>query len=284
MNSDSFKSAPWFDFYPERFIAGTAIMELSERGAYITLLCHQWLAGSLPEDPRILARLAGGDVAPAVLDKFPVCDDGKRRNAKLESVRVEQMSRMLKSKEKAQKAASARWSNHAPSNAQAMHKHTPSISSEDAGAMLDECLPHPSSLIPHPNTQKPQPREKIKRPTVGPEPEACAVVLPGKPSAELQDCWNEWQQYRQKRASAPFAKDRKPWTEQAARLSAKQIMQYAASHGDRIICDRITKAIASGWQGPNFDGLDGPSAYPRKMTYEQELELHTPNPNSENGW
>jgi hypothetical protein len=126
--------------------------------------------------------------------------------------------------------------------------------------------------------------EKIKRPTVGPEPEACAVILPGKPSAELLEAWREWQHYRQKRASAPFAKDRKPWTEQAARLSAKQIMQYAASHGDRIVCDRITKAIAAGWQGPNFDGLDGLTAYPRKMTYEQELEFHKPDPNSENGW
>ena len=126
--------------------------------------------------------------------------------------------------------------------------------------------------------------EKIKRPAVGPEPEACAVILPGKPSAELCEAWLEWQTYRQKRASAPFAKDRKPWTEQAARLSAKQIMQYAASHGDRIVCDRITKAIAAGWQGPNFDGLDGPAAYPRKMTYEQELEFHKPDPNSENGW
>ena len=127
-------------------------------------------------------------------------------------------------------------------------------------------------------------REKIKRPAVGPEPEACAVILPGKPSAELLEAWREWQHYRQKRASAPFAKDRKPWTEQAARLSAKQIMQYATSHGDRIVCDRITKAIAAGWQGPNFDGLDGPTTYPRKMTYEQELEFHKPDPNSENGW
>ena len=131
MSVDPSKSAPWFDFYPERFIAGTAIMELAERGAYITLLCHQWLAGSLPDDPRILARLVGGEVAPAVLEKFPVCEDGKRRNAKLESVRGDQVERMHKNSERAKKAASARWSPYASSNAQAMlqasNKHAPSI-------------------------------------------------------------------------------------------------------------------------------------------------------------
>jgi len=157
MSADPSKSAPWFDFYPERFIAGTAIMELAERGAYITLLCHQWLAGSLPDDPRILARLVGGEVAPAVLEKFPVCEDGKRRNAKLESVRGDQVERMHKNSERAKKAASARWSPDASSNAQAMlqasNKHAPSI----AQAMPKSCLPQPSTLNPQPNTQEPQP-------------------------------------------------------------------------------------------------------------------------------
>jgi len=186
MSADPFKSAPWFDFYPERFIAGTAIMELSERGAYITLLCHQWLAGSLPDDPRILARLVGGDVAPAVLEKFPVCDDGKRRNAKLESVRGDQVERMHKNSERAKKAASARWSPDASSNAQAMlqasNKHAPSI----AQAMPKSCLPQPSTLNPQPNTQHPQPSDIVSASPPHPNPEKAKRQKFQKPT---QDEW-----------------------------------------------------------------------------------------------
>ena len=266
MNSDSLKSAPWFDFYPERFIAGTAIMELAERGAYITLLCHQWLAGSLPEDPRILARLVGGEVALAVLEKFPVCDDGKRRNAKLESVRAEQMARMLKSKEKAQKAASARWSQNAPSNAQAMHKHTPSISSKDAEAMLEECLPHPSSLIPHPNTQKPQPVEGSGLTPI-PAPE------PPKPKRQkfIKPTLNEWTAYAKQMEH--------PLTENQA-LGA---WDYYEGNGWKVGRNPMVdwRATLRGWARRQKDFAPARSG---KMTYEQELEFHKPDPNSENGW
>jgi uncharacterized protein YdaU (DUF1376 family) len=189
--------AGWFDMYPERFIAGTAIMDLAERGAYITLLCHQWLAESLPADPRILARLAGGDVSPAVLDKFPVCEDGKRRNAKLERVRQEQVERMQKNKGRAQRAANARWAPDAPSNAQAIlqacSKHAPSIPQAYPQAMLEPCHPHPSSLIPQSSFLEPQSRESVGAASATPapapkEPKAKRVRF-AKPSVE------EWTEY-----------------------------------------------------------------------------------------
>jgi hypothetical protein len=124
--------------------------------------------------------------------------------------------------------------------------------------------------------------EKEKRQKPGPEAEACATTLPGNPSAELAEAWQEWQQYRQRRAIAP-GRQRVAWTAQAARLSAKQVSQYAASHGSRIVCDRIASAINGEWQGLNLDKLDNP-ARSGKMTYEEEARIHKPNPNSEYGF
>lgn len=189
MSDAQLRSAPWFDFFPERFIAGTAIMDLSERGAYITLLCHQWLAGSLPDDKRLLSRLAGGDVADVVLEKFPVCADGKRRNDKLESVRSEQIDRMLKSKGRAQKAASARWSqecsSNAPSNAQAMPEHCTSIPQ----AVLEQCLPIPNTQYPITNTLIPHPSDEVSASPPAPVPEKRKRPKFQKPSQE------EWVSY-----------------------------------------------------------------------------------------
>jgi hypothetical protein len=125
--------------------------------------------------------------------------------------------------------------------------------------------------------------EKEKRVKPGPEPEACAMTLPGNPSAELAEAWEEWQQYRQRRAIAP-GRQRVAWTAQAARLSAKQVTQYAASHGGRIVCDRIASAINGEWQGLNLDKLDAPGGRSGKMSYEEEARIHKPNPNSEYGF
>lgn len=265
MSADPSKSAPWFDFYPERFIAGTAIMELAERGAYITLLCHQWLAGSLPDDPRILARLAGGDVPPAVLEKFPVCVDGKRRNAKLESVRGDQVERMHKNSERAKKAASARWSPDATSNAQAMlqasNKHAPSITQ----AMPKLCLPQPSTLNPQPNTQVPQPLDGASATPPAPEPEKPKRQRFQKPTLD------EWTAY---------AKDMpEPLTENQA-LGA---WDYYEGNGWKVGRNPMVdwRATLRGWARRQKEFAPARSG---KMTSEEEARVHTPNPNTKYGF
>lgn len=51
---------PAFQFYPADWATGrVAEMSLEERGAYITLLCHAWTAGSIPADTEALARILG---------------------------------------------------------------------------------------------------------------------------------------------------------------------------------------------------------------------------------
>jgi uncharacterized protein YdaU (DUF1376 family) len=103
------KDAPAFDFYPERWLTGTAGLSDIEQIAYLRLLCHQWLMQGLPEDVKALKRLAGRGVTPAVLEKFPQGEDGRRRNTRLETIRVEQRERIAKRRAGAAKTNAKRW-------------------------------------------------------------------------------------------------------------------------------------------------------------------------------
>lgn len=145
----STKFAPAFDFYPERWTHGTRHMTKVERCDYLDLLCHQWTEDGLPPDPNMLARLIGyrkgTQISTLVLDKFPECVDGKRRNQRLEIERHKQRVRMAKAAEKARKGAAGRWhGGNAPSIPQACLEHDPSIDQ----AMPKQCPPPTSDLRP----------------------------------------------------------------------------------------------------------------------------------------
>jgi hypothetical protein len=78
------------------------------------------------------------------------------------------------------------------------------------------------------------------------------------------------------------------WTEQAARLTARQVDEFARSHGARIVADRIRSAIAGGWQGLNLDKL-GDSRPSRggimsDEEYQRQADLHKPDPTSKYGF
>lgn len=62
--------SPAFSFYPKDILSDeqARVMTLEERGAYLTLLCHAWLEGSIPRDPERLARLLG--VRPSKLKRM----------------------------------------------------------------------------------------------------------------------------------------------------------------------------------------------------------------------
>lgn len=87
---------PAFQFYADDFIGGTTTMTTTEVGAYIMLLCHQWSAGEIPNDERrLFAITRTNNEAPneaavryVVAEKFSVCEDGKLRNLRMESVRA----------------------------------------------------------------------------------------------------------------------------------------------------------------------------------------------------
>jgi hypothetical protein len=112
--------------------------------------------------------------------------------------------------------------------------------------------------------------------------------VPVSTDPELVAAWDEWQQYRQARHRAPMNGKRIDWTEQAARLTARQVDEFARSHGARIVADRIRSAIAGGWQGLNLDKL-GDSRPSRggimsDDEYQRQADLHKPDPNSKYGF
>lgn len=108
------KDAPYFNFFPERWLAGVALLSDAEQLAFLRLLCLQWLAGDegLPADAAALKRAAGKGVTPALLEKFPVGEDGRRRNAKLETIRAEQRLQRGKTSAQRRQAVTARWEKH----------------------------------------------------------------------------------------------------------------------------------------------------------------------------
>lgn len=53
------RPSPAFQFYPKDFLSSSRVqrMSLTEIGAYIVLLSHNWLAGGIPADPSEIAKI-----------------------------------------------------------------------------------------------------------------------------------------------------------------------------------------------------------------------------------
>ena len=86
-------------------------MTLAAQGAFIRLLCHQWKNGDLPDDEVRLAKLLIVDpiefktVWLELVVVFPVCEEGRRQNRRLEVERAKRQGRSSAAKE----SASRRW-------------------------------------------------------------------------------------------------------------------------------------------------------------------------------
>lgn len=109
------------------FLASTMGWTATERGHYITLLITQWEQGGIPEPLDRIGLISHGvDDCWATLEpKFPVWDDGVRRNHRMEEHRQKAQSLAESRSAKARRAASARWNapSNAPSNASASSGH-----------------------------------------------------------------------------------------------------------------------------------------------------------------
>jgi uncharacterized protein YdaU (DUF1376 family) len=110
--------APAFQFYAADFLMGTLQMTLEARGAYVTLLIHQWDAGFVPgDDLRALGAILGVPPRHASLlwttlgHKFTRGTDGRWRNARLELVRAEQAAYRAGQSQKGKASAAKRWTN-----------------------------------------------------------------------------------------------------------------------------------------------------------------------------
>jgi uncharacterized protein YdaU (DUF1376 family) len=109
----------WFKFYPGRFLIGAAHLSNEEAGCYIRLLCSQALKGSLPADFKKLSHIAGGmseDTWHAIIDKFPVDEDGLRYNPRLRQVAQEAKTATEAARESGRKGGLARAAKAKASN------------------------------------------------------------------------------------------------------------------------------------------------------------------------
>lgn len=83
---------PAFQFYADDFVAGTSVLSTEEIGAYILLLCHQWNAGSIPNDDNLIRRIAKVTQAfdlGLLKTKFELID-GVLKNPRMEREREKQ--------------------------------------------------------------------------------------------------------------------------------------------------------------------------------------------------
>jgi uncharacterized protein YdaU (DUF1376 family) len=76
---------PYFKFYPNDFLGGVAYLTFEERGAFITLLCHQWDSGPIPKK-RLGFLLGFGweKVWDSISSKFEETPDGMIFSRRLE--------------------------------------------------------------------------------------------------------------------------------------------------------------------------------------------------------
>jgi|GEM_PF-4132447 len=107
--SKPIKDCPSFDLYASDWLAGTIAMTYEEKGLYIDLLALQWETGHLPTDDRLKRLRVKKSVLATVLEKFPVGDDGFRRNARLEGERAKQRFRRERQQKGAQETNQRRW-------------------------------------------------------------------------------------------------------------------------------------------------------------------------------
>lgn len=140
-------SMPW---YPRDFRSATLGWPLVARAVYRELLDAQWDVGGLPTDAEMLRaicmatpdewRLAWPIVAP----KFERGVDGRLRNLRLEAHRERALQRAADNRDKAKKAANARWTGNAPSTAPGNAPSTAPSTDPVLGALLEQCPPTPT--------------------------------------------------------------------------------------------------------------------------------------------
>lgn len=119
----------YLPLYVRDFLTSTIGWTAEERGHYLTLLMIQWDRGSLPAEANDLERLSPGvrQCWSVLAGKFPVCEDGTRKNAKLEEHRCRCVEIREKRSQAAKSAASGRWSGDASRIANASQTHSKRI-------------------------------------------------------------------------------------------------------------------------------------------------------------
>lgn len=134
------------------YLAGTSRLTTELHGAYMLLIMDYWMNGALPDDNNALASIArmnldAWSIARAVLEKYFSIADGVWIHKRIEEELQKAVEKKSKAKEKAEKAAKARWGN-APSIPQAMLKECPSPSPSPSDKELKDIVPSEREAVP----------------------------------------------------------------------------------------------------------------------------------------
>lgn len=134
---------PYMKLYGRDYLASTRHLTCAARGVYVDLLILSWFDDGVPGDPEVLRRMVGADTKewrttwPQLEAKWPVGDDGRRRNPREETERAKAIE--LASKRSASGKAGA------TAKQQANAKQTPSKpeASGDANDKLSVAVADP---------------------------------------------------------------------------------------------------------------------------------------------
>ncbi len=148
---------PHFPFFARDWLTDERVMlmTLECQGAYLRLLCYQWLEGSIPDSPKKLASLCmtsqehfESEIWPDIGDAFNEVAVQRLQNPRLEAIRVETEAKVAKAVENGRKGAAKRWKgadsdpNSPPlatqSDPNAIHNHIQIQDDDDGSSSVSE--------------------------------------------------------------------------------------------------------------------------------------------------
>ncbi|MBL8863036.1 MAG: DUF1376 domain-containing protein [Planctomycetes bacterium] len=276
------KRSPAFQFYPSDYLSGrkTRRLTLEQRGAWLELICSEWLDGPLENDHAELARIIGVSLKDFLriwqgLDRCFELQGGKLVNPRLERERSYQEENRERWRELGRRGNEAR---HGKKEARPAGEPDGTPTGSRTGAPRDAhgtpvsapvgSLPSPLSPLPnqedptglHPPTPRPQdsepsnPKPPRSRSSRVPAADAASVLIP-EPlcrDAEFEREWSAWLAERRARG--------RPVTPEAARRQ----LAKCASLGSERARQAIAASIENGWTGlfePNPTRVVRPSAH-----------------------
>ena len=154
--------SPAFQFYPTDFLAdeNVALMGLAARGAYITLMSHCWLEGTIPEDPAAIAGLCvtvDGPLDSTAMAELwetigpcfkPARKEGRLKHPRLDKERRKQRLNAKLKSEAGKAGAEKRWRDKGKSASQT---HSTAIADPMAKNSSSSSIP---TSIPTPDKNK----------------------------------------------------------------------------------------------------------------------------------
>lgn len=199
------KSSPAFQFYPESYLAGTALFSHDQKGIYVDLLCFQWSMGRLPKEIKLLARLVhcSEKKLSLILQKFAQ-DERGYFNERLELERVKQEEYRTKQAE----LAGRRWPKNQDAN-------------PDANAYAKA---HSLAMPAGKSIENIDSSDFFRREGIG----------EGMRSDGFPEAWRDWRAYR--------AEKNEPLTSYTASASMQKCLRWGPKKSVEIIRNSIEKS------------------------------------------